>query len=126
MLKMETMSRYMRDLDTWLGEWLFEHREAFEMPRNCEMQFLRLDDRGIRLLASAICHDRHTTNWAPGEALSTRQIIPSVLMLRELVAPDGQTMRHIFIYPDGEVDIVEVSDEASRYELFGYLSGLVD
>lgn len=125
MIRSETLERRLGGYDKTLLEWARVHpaiQKSF--PDNCEVQFFRLEEGALRLLASAIYIHRVSSCWLPYEAANERQEKPDLVVCREWRPAVPEGLRITTIWPTGEVDWIDVSDEETRYDFFSLLHGL--
>ena len=120
------MLKYMHGLDQALAEWRQQHADLDALfPQNCDVQFARVEENALRILASAIYVDKVANCWVPGEALNTRQNAPDIVICRELSGPKGEGMKYTLLFPDGGSDVFLMDTDDGRYEYYKYMTGLL-
>lgn len=124
MLKSATMLKYMHGLDKALAEWRSQYPDLEAVfPQNCDVQFARVEENALRILASAIYVGHVASCWVPGEALNTKQATPDLVICRELLGPQG--MKCTLLFPDGGSDVFSLDTDDNRYTYYKYLTELL-
>ena len=127
MIRRTTYTQRLLQLWTVFGEWVarLQPDHAAALLLNCEIQWFRVEEGALRMLATAICVGRLPKHWAAGEALDERWVAPSLIVCRELL-PGDVGVRHTALFIDGSFEVYDVTDDATGYAYFEFLRTLVE